>query len=76
MTNPAGRMKSIWYFVGWVLLSMGAVILVAGLYNLSSPGRVKTVLAELHPDLWWGAFMAVSGVLFIVLSERAMRKGG
>ncbi|MDZ7374235.1 MAG: hypothetical protein ONB23_09735 [candidate division KSB1 bacterium] len=75
MTETVGRMKSIWYFVGWVLLSMGLVILIAGLYNLASPGRVRTVLAELHPDIWWGGFMCVAGVLFVALSERALRKG-
>ena len=54
-------MKPIWYFVGLILLIMGGLILVSGIYQLISPPAVKTVLGETHPDLWWGAIMILFG---------------
>jgi len=57
-------MKPIWYFVGLVLLSMGALILLSGLYGLVRGVRHETVLASLRPDIWWGAVMLVAGAVF------------
>jgi hypothetical protein len=57
-------MKPIWYFVGLVLLSMGAVVLLAGIYGLATGAKHTTVLARLHPDVWWGAVMVASGAVF------------
>lgn len=58
------RMKPIWYFVGWVLGLIGLVILVAGLYNLAYPSEATTELAHLHPNIWWGGFMLICGIVF------------
>jgi hypothetical protein len=56
-------MKSIWYFVGLVLLAMGAVVLAAGLVQLGA--APSTILGHLRPNLWWGAVMiAAGGVLY------------
>lgn len=55
------RMKPIWYFVGLMLLMMGCLIALGGVYDLINPPVVKTVLGETHPNLWWGAVMAVFG---------------
>lgn len=54
-------MKPIWYFVGLILLIMGGLILLSGIYQILFPPSVKTVLAETHPDLWWGAIMILFG---------------
>jgi hypothetical protein len=54
-------MKPIWYFVGLMLSTMGAVILISGVYRLVNPGDGSTVLAEIHPDVWWGAVMTLFG---------------
>ena len=54
-------MKPIWYFVGLILLVIGALIFLSGLYQLVDPPATKTVLAETHPNLWWGALMTVFG---------------
>jgi len=60
------KMKPIWFFVGLILLVMGGIIFLNGIYLLISPPAVKTVLSEMHPDLWWGAVMMLfGGVLFL-----------
>jgi hypothetical protein len=59
MSEPI--MKPIWYFVGLILLSMGSIIFLSGLYHLFSPSEMHTVLAETHPDVWWGAVMVLFG---------------
>jgi len=63
-------MKSIWYFVGLLLTTMGAIILISGIYMLLNPPPEHKVLAYLHPDLWWGIFMLVFGLVFPVLIRR------
>lgn len=65
-------MKPIWYFVGLILTAMGVVITAAGIYILFNPPVVKTVLAEINPNIWWGSIMVVSGILFI-LKNRNVR---
>jgi len=58
---PEHLMKPIWYFVGLILLIMGSLILLSGIYHLINPPEVQTVLAEIHPDIWWGALMILFG---------------
>jgi hypothetical protein len=55
------QMKPIWYFVGLILSAMGSVILLSGLYQLIVPPATTTVLADIHPNIWWGALMTVFG---------------
>ena len=56
-------MKPIWYFVGLILLLMGGIIFLSGLYQFADPPATK--LAELHPNIWWGALMMLfGGILF------------
>ena len=60
------NMKPIWFFVGLILLVMGGIIFLSGIYNLISPSPVKTVLASTHPDIWWGGIMIIfGGVMFL-----------
>ncbi len=63
--NTDAGMKPIWYFVGWVLLIMGVVIAVTGFYYLLAPASSQTVLAELHPNIWWGGIMILAGLIFL-----------
>ena len=58
-------MLSIWLFVGCLLLAYGALIMGVGMWELFSPPAHTTVLAELHPSLWWGALMLVVGAIFV-----------
>jgi divalent metal cation (Fe/Co/Zn/Cd) transporter len=60
------QMKPIWYFVGLILLVIGGLIFLSGLYQLINPPTATTVLAELHPNLWWGVIMIVfGGVMYL-----------
>lgn len=62
--------KSIWYFVGLLLLTVGSIIFLTGIYLLISSSQRSTVLADLHPDVWWGAFMIVIGVIFLLTNKK------
>ena len=58
-------MKPIWFFVGLILLAMGGIIFLNGVYIWISPPAAKTVLAETHPNIWWGLVMtACGGILY------------
>ena len=48
----------------------GDNVLIAGLIELVSPSGRKTVLAEYHPGIWWGAVMVGSGILFYVKNRK------
>jgi hypothetical protein len=63
-------MKPIWYFVGLLLLGMGAIITVSGLYALANPPAQQTVLGYLHPDIWWGGIMLVAGTIFLLTNRK------
>jgi hypothetical protein len=54
----------VWFFVGLLLGVYGILILISGMTEWSSPP--PTVLAELHAPVWWGALMAVIGVIYAV----------
>lgn len=70
MGSEAPTMKSIWYFVGLMLLVMGGLVLIAGCIELISPSPRVTVLAEYHPGIWWGAVMVVSGIVFYAKNRK------
>jgi hypothetical protein len=49
---------------------MGVVVIASGIYLYLNPGTTKTVLADLHPDLWWGAVMIVAGAIFLLVNRK------
>jgi asparagine N-glycosylation enzyme membrane subunit Stt3 len=55
----------VWFFVGVILFLYGLLILGSGIYQVSHPPA--TVLAHLRPALWWGALLAIIGVIYIYL---------
>lgn len=66
-------MKPIWFFVGLILLVMGGIIFLSGIYNLINPPVVKTVLANTHPDIWWGAIMvAFGGFMYLKTKNKSV----
>jgi hypothetical protein len=69
MAAQGKKMKPIWYFVGLILLIMGAVILLAGIYSLSFGTKEITIFAKLHPNIWWGGFMVIIGLIFLVANK-------
>ncbi len=62
-------MRSIWYFVGWLLTIIGILVLIAGFLNLYVAFPEKSATDYVHPDLWWGGLITIVG-LFYVLSNR------
>ncbi len=62
-------MKPIWYFVGLFLTATGVIVLGSGIYDLYNPPVQKTVLAGLHPGIWWGGVILLAGLIFF-LSNR------
>lgn len=70
MDNPPQKhhMLPVWYFIGVVLIIYGVMISAQGIYQISHP--VGTVLESLHAGVWWGALMAVVGVIFVQKNRR------
>ena len=67
-------MVSIWFFIGISLLVNGALILVAGIFELvNPPANPSVVLFSLHANVWWGAILLVLGA-FYTLHFRPGRK--
>lgn len=59
------HMLPVWFFVGVILLIYGLLILATGLYEFSHPPA--TVLAHLHPAVWWGALLTFVGGVYVYL---------
>jgi len=69
MTGESKKMKPIWYFVGLILLVMGGIILLAGLSGLFFHIKETTVFARLHSNVWWGGFMVIVGLVFLIANK-------
>ena len=59
------RIIPVWFFVGVILLIYGVLIFATGIYGFFHPP--STVLAELHPALWWGALLTIIGAVYVHL---------
>jgi hypothetical protein len=58
-----GKIISIWFFIGVLVLIYGVLILGAGLYGMNS--RTKgIVMSELHVDIWWGILLVFIGAFY------------
>jgi hypothetical protein len=57
------HMVPVWFFVGVILLIYGVIILATGIYEFAHPP--STVLASLHPALWWGLLLTVVGAGYV-----------
>lgn len=55
----------VWFFVGLLLAIYGVLIFASGIAEWSNPGGIA--LAGLHAPVWWGALLAVAGVVYCVL---------
>lgn len=71
MENETKKMRPIWFFVGIMLSVVGLIVLLTGVYYVLFPGNNATVLSELHPSLWWGGIMVVSGLIFLITNRNA-----
>jgi hypothetical protein len=57
---------SIWFIIGLQLALYGVLITGAGIYDFFIPPAQGTVLANLHPAIWWGAIMLALGLFYCV----------
>ncbi len=64
------RMKPIWFFVGLILISMGGVINLSGLYDLFHRAGGEKTLGYLHTNVWWGELMVIVGAVFIIFNRK------
>ena len=59
------RMVPVWFFIGVILLIYGVLILATGIYEFSHPPA--TMLANLHPAVWWGALLTIVGGVYVYI---------
>jgi hypothetical protein len=57
------HMLPVGFFVGVILLIYGVIILATGNYEMSHPPA--TVLANLHPAIWWGVLLTAVGGIYV-----------
>ena len=62
-------MKPIWFFVGLILIIVGGIIFLTGIYLYLHPEDVKTALAHTYPNLWWGGIMIVFGIVLALIKD-------
>jgi hypothetical protein len=61
MLEETKGLKTIWYLVGIVIFIMGVLVILAGFIDVFGTSPPETVLADLHPGIWWGAIFLGSG---------------
>jgi len=49
---------------------MGGIIFLTGVYQLLNPPEAKTVLWEIHPNIWWGIIMFLFGGLMFFKTRK------
>ena len=54
----------VWFFVGFLLLVYGILILASGIAEWAHPPN--TVLAEKHAPVWWGLLLLVLGSAYCI----------
>ena len=62
-------MRSIWFFVGLIMLITGVLVFLAGIYELINPTVQDVRLTWLHTNIWWGILIAVAGAIYTVKNK-------
>ena len=57
---------SIWFFSGVLLFAYGVVILFEAVRELYRPLANPPALSNLHAGIWWGGFLALAGLGYVV----------
>lgn len=63
---PQKKMISIWFFIGCLLASYGALILAAGLWDVSQSAGPSIAMQNLHLQVWWGIGLLLIGFFYAV----------
>lgn len=71
--KTAGKMISIWTWVGIILGFYGAIITAMGVYYVFTP-ETLTATASYNPSLWWGIIMLIASAAFLITSLMAKQK--
>jgi uncharacterized membrane protein HdeD (DUF308 family) len=69
MMNIEKGMRSIWYFVGLIMLIIGIIVFVAGIYELINPANQNIKLTSLHTNIWWGAIITIAGIIYTLKNK-------
>lgn len=67
--NTEKGMRSIWYFVGLIMLVIGIIVFAAGIYDLMNPNDHNIRLTSLHANIWWGALITITGIIYILKNK-------
>jgi hypothetical protein len=67
--NTEKGMRSIWYFVGLIMLIIGIIVFVAGIYDLTNPATKNIKLTNLYTNIWWGAIITIVGGIYTVKNK-------
>ena len=62
-------MRSIWFFVGLIMLIIGILVLLAGIYEWINPTVHNVRLTRLHTNIWWGILIAVVGAIYTIKNK-------
>lgn len=58
---------AIWFFIGVLLVVYGGMIFVYGIYEwVTSSYPAGVQLTNLHTPVWWGGFLLLIGILYVV----------
>jgi hypothetical protein len=61
----------VWYFIGWLLLIYGILIMGAGFGLLSAQASPST--ADVRIGIWWGALLITIGLVYLYCFRRGRR---
>ena len=67
-------MRSIWFFVGLIMLITGVLVFLAGIYELINPTVQDVRLIGLHTNIWWGILIAIAGAIYTVKNKNKFVK--
>jgi uncharacterized membrane protein HdeD (DUF308 family) len=67
--NKEKGMRSIWYFVGLIMFLIGIIVFAAGIYDLMNPSDHDIKLTSLHTNIWWGALITITGIIYIIKNK-------
>jgi hypothetical protein len=51
------------------MLVIGILVFLAGIYDLINPSVENIKLISLHTNIWWGALIAITGLIYTVKNK-------
>jgi hypothetical protein len=70
MNNDKEQMKPIWYFVGWILLIIGFIVVCAGIYYLYMPVHHIVRSVGMRANIWWGVVLMLAGAVLVYFNKK------